>query len=316
MASDIATIRLAEATDAVALADLWDSAFDQRLSPDQWLIDRRRLEHTVVAVDDSGICGSIWGLPKRLRESDGDTALVHCIGSVAVAAHARGQGLARRLVAASLDGAADADWALLFTGTPDVYRSSGFETFEMRRSLTGAWAPSTAGERSLDVARTTVGPGAFDWARPVYENSRAGVTLAPVRRSVDWAMAAVRLQGAPIYTVCSGAVLLGYAVARISHDDGIVTGIVDEIAVAPAVAGEAEVWRALLAAITTDWAAAGVATCNIGVPEAVPDSAQHQAIRDFAPDAAYTADRTGMTRALRREPRLGSIRHFTAADYF
>src|SRR5690606_35735254 len=133
MASDIATIRTAQETDVAALVALWESAFERRLTPDQWLVDDERWAHTLVAVDGDGICGSIWGLPKRLREADGGTARVHCIGSVAVADRARGRGLARRLVGASLASASEADWALLFTGTPDVYRSNGFESFELRR---------------------------------------------------------------------------------------------------------------------------------------------------------------------------------------
>jgi len=124
-------VRSARAEDQPALAALWAAAFTPPLAPDQWLVDDERLSHTLVAEDDEGVCGSIYGLPKRLRESDGRVAHVHAIGSVAVAERARGRGLARRLVAATLDAAGDADWALLFTGTPEVYRSSGFTTFSM-----------------------------------------------------------------------------------------------------------------------------------------------------------------------------------------
>ncbi len=315
-ASEIATIRPAQESDTAALAALWDDAFDGRLSPAQWLVDRKRFAHTMVAVDEAGMCGSIWGLPKRLRETGGAAALVHCIGSVAVAPRARGRGLARRLLAASMAASGDADWALLFTGTPEVYSSSGFESFHMRRTLSGPWAPGAIAGGPLDVVRSVVGAGAFDRVRHVYEGSRAGLTLAPVRDSVDWAMAEVRLAGSPIYTVRIGGQLLGYAVARTFRRDGAVQGSIEEAAVTPGEDGEHEVWHALLAAIAADWTAAGVTTCELTAPDAAERSAQHQAIRVFAPGAEHTPDHTGMARALRREPRLEGIRHFTAADYF
>ena len=98
-------VRSARAEDQPALAALWAAAFTPPLAPDQWLVDDERLSHTLVAEDDEGVCGSIYGLPKSLRESDGAVARVHAIGSVAVAERARGRGLARRLVAATLDAA-------------------------------------------------------------------------------------------------------------------------------------------------------------------------------------------------------------------
>ncbi len=67
-------------------------AFMPPLAPDQWLVDDERLAHTRVAEDDEGLCGSIYGLPKRLRESDGGLAAVHAIGSVAVAERRGGRG--------------------------------------------------------------------------------------------------------------------------------------------------------------------------------------------------------------------------------
>ena len=107
------TIREARAEDQDALTALWATAFTPALAPDQWLVDDERLRHTLVASDEAGLYGSIYGLPKRLREEDGGVARVHAIGSVAVAERARGRGLARRLVAATLHAAGDADWALL-----------------------------------------------------------------------------------------------------------------------------------------------------------------------------------------------------------
>jgi predicted N-acetyltransferase YhbS len=304
-----AAIRPARAADEPALAALWATVFTPALAPDQWLVDGDRLAHTLVAEDREGVCGSIYGLPKRLRESDGGIADVHAIGSVAVAERARGQGLARRLVAATLQGGRDADWALLFTGTPEVYRSSGFETFSMSRTLAGAWNPPAAVEAAVEVengiVREVVGAGSFDALREVYERSRAGrVVLAPVRGDRDGEMAEVRMRGATLYRSIGGFSLLGYAIAE--SDGGV--GRLLESAVLPDSVG---VHRALLAAVAADWAVAGVTSCDLAVP-ALPDDD----LDAFAPEAVRQDDDTGMIRPLRREPRLHGIRHFTAADYF
>jgi len=306
------TFRVARAGDVAGLTALWATAFTPPLRPDQWLLDEERLAHTFVAEDAEGICGSIHGLPKRLREDGGGVAAVHAIGSVAVAERARGHGLARQLVAASMDAGRDAgaDWALLFTGTPDVYRSSGFETFSMPRTLTGRWvAPTLAGAPDR-VVRETVGPGAMGPLRTVYADSREGrVVLAPVRSDRDWAMAEVRLGGATLYRRSEGSTTLGYAVADIDGEVGTLL----ECAVTRDAEHAPGVHADLLAAVAADWATARVRSCDLAVP-AVPE--EEHALRAFAPDAVRQDDRTGMIRPLRRAARLHGIRHFTAADYF
>ncbi|WP_396658594.1 GNAT family N-acetyltransferase [Microbacterium oxydans] len=304
-------IRAARAEDQSALTALWATVFTPPLAPDQWLIDDDRLRHTLVAEDDRGVCGSIYGLPKRLREDDDGVAHVHAIGSVAVAGRARGQGLARRLVAATLETAGDAEWALLFTGTPEVYRSSGFETFVMARTLTGAWsAPMPRKhEESVEgrVECETVGLGSLRSLRDVYERSRAGrVVLAPVRSDRDAAMAEVRMRGATLYRRVEGSTVLGYVIAE--HRGGV--GVLLESAVLP---DSERVRDDLLSAVAADWALAGVSSCDLAVP-ALPD--EESALHAFAPQAVRQDDRTGMIRSLRRTARLDGIRHFTAGDYF
>ncbi|ALX66114.1 GNAT family N-acetyltransferase [Microbacterium sp. XT11] len=320
-----AVIRPATAADEPALARLWAAAFTPPLAPDQWLVDARRHKHTLVAEDADGLCGSIYGVPKRLRERDGGTAAVHAIGSVAVDARARGRGLARRLVAASLQTAGDADWALLFTGTPEVYRSSGFETFAMDRVLAGPWRAPSAAEGAAGVPAGT-GDGVLrrriganggrpsasgaavlpDAVRIAYEHSREGLVLAPVRREVDWEMAAVRLRGALLYT--HETTDSAYVVATIRGT----TGVVCEAAL-PTDADADGIRHALLTALAADWEAADVTDCDIAVPARPGDEG---AFAGFAPEARRLTDHTGMTRALRRRPRLDGIRHFTEADYF
>jgi len=306
-----ARIRAAVAEDEAGLAALWATAFAPPLTPDQWVVDSERLAHTLVAEDDEGLCGSIYGLPKRLRESEGGIAEVHAIGSVAVAAHARGQGLARRLVAATLEVGQGADWALLFTGAPEVYRSSRFETFSMPRALAGRWgACAMSAPAVTPVVTEPVGPGSFDTVRAVYERSREGrVVLAPVRSERDWAMAEVRMSGTTLYRRVEGSAVLGYAIAE--HRGEI--GSLLESAVLPDADDPAGVHRALLAAVSADWASAGVRSCDLAVP-ALPED--ERVMRDFAPEAVRQDDRTGMICPLRRAPRLHGIRHFTAGDYF
>ena len=300
-------IRAARVEDEPALTALWATAFAPALTPDQWLIDDERFAHTIVAEDDEGLCGSIYGLPKRLRESDGGIAEVQAIGSVAVAERSRGQGLARRLVTATLQAGRDADWALLFTGTPEVYRSSGFETFSMPRTLVGPWSPPVSAETEGLVVRETVGLGSLRPLREVYERSRAGgVVLAPVRGDRDRAMAEVRMRGATLYLRVEGSAPVGYAIAERRGDVGMLL----ESAVLPE-AGAAR--DDLLSAIGADWASAGVTSCDLAVP-ALED--EDRALRAFAPAAVRQDDRTGMIRPLRREARLRGIRHFTAGDYF
>lgn len=302
-----ATIRAACAEDQAALTALWATVFTPPLAPDQWLVDDERFAHTRVAEDDDGICGSIYGLPKRLRESDGGLAEVHAIGSVAVAERARGQGLARRLVTATLQAGHDADWALLFTGTPEVYRSSGFETFSMARTLAGPWRAAAPAGVEGRVVRESVGLGSLRPVREIYESSRDGrVSLAPVRGDRDWAMAEARMRGATLYRRIEGSTVVGYAIAERRGEVGMLL----ESAVRPDAGG---VRDDLLAAIAADWASAGVTSCELAVP-APPE--EDLAMRAFAPDAVRQNDRTGMIRPLRREPRLHGIRHFTAGDYF
>ncbi|MGW9159096.1 GNAT family N-acetyltransferase [Microbacterium sp. NPDC055665] len=302
-----ATIRVARAADQQALAALWATVFTPPLAPDQWLVDDERLAHTLVAEDGDGLCGSIYGLPKRLREADGGIAEVHAIGSVAVAERARGQGLARQLVAATLQAGRDADWALLFTGTPEVYRSSGFETFSMARTLAGPWRAPAPVETDDRVERETVGLGSLRPLREIYERSRDGrVVLAPVRGDRDWAMAEVRMSGATLYRRVEGSTVVGYVIAERRGEVGTLL----ESAVLPeAAAARGE----LLAAVAADWAAAGVTSCELAVP-ALPED--DLVMRDFAPEAVRQDDRTGMIRPLRRAARLHGIRHFTAGDYF
>lgn len=302
-------IRTAREDDQGGLTALWATAFTPPLAPDQWLLDDQRLARTLVAEDDEGLCGSIHGMPKGLREDDG-IAEVLAIGSVAVAERARGRGLARRLVAAALERAGRAEWALLFTGTPEVYRSSGFEAFSMARILVGPWRAPASSPDAGRVVRETVGAGSLETVREAYELSREGrVVLAPVRGDRDWSMAEARLNGATLYRAIEDDRTVAYAVARISGDVGLLL----ECAMVPGIYHAEDRWHELLGPLAADWAAAGVASCEAAIP-ALPE--EEHAIRAFAPEARRQEDRTGMIRPIRRAARVHGIRHLTEADYF
>jgi hypothetical protein len=214
-------------------------------------------------------------------------------------------------VTATLQAGRDADWALLFTGTPEVYRSSGFETFSMARTLAGPWQAPVPAETVDRVVRETVGLGSFRPLGEVYERSRAGrVVLAPVRGDRDRAMAEVRMRGATLYRRIEGSAVVGYAIAECRGEVGMLL----ESAVLPGIeTGAAGVRGDLLSAIASDWASAGVTSCDLAVPALREEDV---ALRAFAPEAVRQDDRTGMIRPLRREARLHGIRHFTAGDYF
>ncbi|MFJ1511768.1 GNAT family N-acetyltransferase [Cellulosimicrobium funkei] len=128
-------LRTATPDDVPSLYTLWDRAFDAPLMVPVYETDDGRLNRTHVAVDplDGGVVGSVYWTPRGLGGPDGDTLRAGGVANVAIAPEARGRGLVRALLSRAVeqmehDGT---DVALLFTGTPDVYRSSGFETFDV-----------------------------------------------------------------------------------------------------------------------------------------------------------------------------------------
>ncbi|WP_433675259.1 GNAT family N-acetyltransferase [Microbacterium gorillae] len=292
------TFRNAALADEPELFALWAAAFTPPLAPDQWLLDADRHAHTQVAVLGGQVVGSVYGMPKTLHEDD-RIASVHAIGSVAVAPAARGRGAAARMVERSLDDAraAGREWALLFTDTPGVYRSSGFRQLPMRRVRSGAWSAIDGVADVNSVATDEEGLRAVD---AIYRASRTGrVSLAPSRGDLDFRAAAFRLSGTTLHRT-EGA----YAIEHV--EDGV--GVIDELACAPDHSADE-----VLSAVAGSWAAAGVTSCSIAIP-ALPEL--DDAIARFAHAAIDEADTTAMVRALTREPRLTHPRHFGAADYF
>lgn len=128
-------LRTATPDDVPALYALWGRAFDAPLMVPVYETDDGRLDRTHVAVDpdDGRVVGSVYWTPRELGGPGGGTLRAGGVANVATAPEARGQGLVRALLARAVEQMEQdgADVALLFTGTPDVYRSSGFETFDV-----------------------------------------------------------------------------------------------------------------------------------------------------------------------------------------
>lgn len=126
-------LRTATLDDVPALHDLWRRAFDAPLMVPVHETDAGRLGRTVVAVDAGRVLASVYWVPREIGAPDGGTLLAGGVANVASAPEARGRGLVRGALAVAVEQmtAAGADVSLLFTGTPDVYRSSGWETFDV-----------------------------------------------------------------------------------------------------------------------------------------------------------------------------------------
>lgn len=159
-------LRTATPDDVPALYALWERAFDAPLMVPVYETDDGRLDRTHVAVDphDGRVVGSVYWTPRELGGPDGGTLRAGGVANVATAPEARGRGLVRALLSRAVEqmGRDGADVALLFTGTPDVYRSSGFETFDvplLRGAPRPVDDPDTAVSDPADDALAASAPG-------------------------------------------------------------------------------------------------------------------------------------------------------------
>ncbi|WP_168210049.1 GNAT family N-acetyltransferase [Oerskovia sp. KBS0722] len=136
--------RTATPADVPSLYALWAAAFDAPLMVPVHETDDGRLDRTVVAVlpgptpAEDRVVASVCWTPRTLVGLPGPdgaatTLAVGGVSNVASAPDVRGRGLVRLALAEAVEQmhAADMDASLLFTGTPGVYRPSGWETFEV-----------------------------------------------------------------------------------------------------------------------------------------------------------------------------------------
>ncbi|TGJ95253.1 hypothetical protein DLJ96_16770, partial [Actinotalea fermentans ATCC 43279 = JCM 9966 = DSM 3133] len=137
-------LRTVTPADLPSLYALWAMAFDAPLMVPVYETDPGRLDRTVVAIlpgptpAADRVVASVCWTPRTLVGLPGPdgattTLTVGGVANVASAPDMRGRGLIRLALAeavARMD-AAGMDASLLFTGTPGVYRPSGWETFEV-----------------------------------------------------------------------------------------------------------------------------------------------------------------------------------------
>ncbi|MFJ7200478.1 MULTISPECIES: GNAT family N-acetyltransferase [unclassified Streptomyces] len=284
-----AVIRTATAADDPALAALWRRCFDAPHIVGLHALDPDRHRHTFVAqnADGDGIDAVVVYVPRLIRDARGTPRRVGGIGSVATRPEARGQGLVRRLLEAAEHTmrAERCDWSLLFTGTPGVYRGSGWQEFASTYTEGTLAPPPAAGELRIReaTARDAVEVAALHHA---YNADRP---LSSVRAPEDWAVRVPAWYGPPARSLVaedpgSGA-LVGWMVAQ--YEGECVE--VREFAGAPRSLGE------LLAAVGERGRAAGLDRARVRLPDAPEVRA---ALPALLADARQVTEHVGMARPL------------------
>ncbi|MGW8889601.1 GNAT family N-acetyltransferase [Streptomyces sp. NPDC055749] len=179
-------VRTAVPADEPDLHALWRLCFDAPQIPAVYALDPDRHRRTFVAESDGRIDAVVVYVPRLIRDAQGVPQLVGGIGSVATRPSARGRGLVRRLLTEAVrtmtaDGCA---WSLLFTGTPGVYRSSGWREFRStydEGALAQAPAPGVFRVRAATAADT----GAVAALHTAHNATRP---LSSLRGPEDWAV--------------------------------------------------------------------------------------------------------------------------------
>lgn len=298
-----AELRRARIGDEPGLAALWAQAFDAPIMLPQWSLDPDRHARTIVAVRDGEVVGSVYGLAQQLRAVGGAVHRVLGIADVAVAPSARGLGLARsmmdRIAADALDDGVH--WALLFTGTPGVYRGAGYTRFSQRRLRRGTVAPSSPYARTPGVETEPVVTADLAELGPMHEHVSARHPMSALRSDLGWRRARLWFEGADLVTArAADGAILAYAIVRASAAD------------APASVLEAG-WAGAGAGASADLAAVlgrGLARHSGAVVElALPDAPEvSAALHSVVPAAEWIPDETAMFRPLAVDP-SGTCRH-------
>lgn len=183
-----ATLRTATPADEPALAALWGECFVAPHLPALYALDPDRHHRTFVAEQDGRIDAVVVYVPRQLRDAHGVPQRVGGLGSVATRPEARGQGLIRRLlVEAERTMTAElCAWSLLFTGTPGVYRGSGWQEFPspVTEGTITRGGPRPHGRFRIRTATPADGP-ALAALRAAYDEHRP---LSSVRTDEEWAV--------------------------------------------------------------------------------------------------------------------------------
>ncbi|MFJ7255978.1 GNAT family N-acetyltransferase [Streptomyces sp. NPDC098085] len=256
-----AVLRTATAADDPALAALWQRCFDAPHIAALHALDPDRHRHTFVAQNGpgGGIDAVVVYVPRLIRDAHGTPQRVGGIGSVATRPEARGQGLVRRLLveAERTMRAEQCAWSLLFTGTPGVYRGSGWQEFGS--TYTEGTLATRAAPGAFRVRAATAQDGAEVVAlHHAYNANRA---LSSLRAPEDWAVRVPAWYGPVARSLvaedpASGA-LVGWIVAQ--HAGEYVE--VREFAGAPECLGE------LFAAVGEQGREAGLSRARVRIPD-------------------------------------------------
>ncbi|WP_406098682.1 GNAT family N-acetyltransferase [Streptomyces sp. NBC_01013] len=285
-----AVVRTASPADDPALAALWKRCFAAPHLSDLHALDPERHRHTFVAenAEGDGIDAVVVYVPRLIRDATGTPQRVGGIGSVATRPEARGRGLIRLLLAAAerTMTAEQCAWSLLFTGTPGVYRSSGWKEFESTYTE-GVVAPSAAPAAFPVRGATPEDTGEVAALHHAYNVSRP---LTSLREPGDWAVRVTAWYGPAEPSLVavdpvSGAVT-GWIVAQHAGDCVEVREF----------AGAIDCLGALLCAVGSRARAAGLTRARVRIPDA-PEVAA--ALPALLSDARQVTEHTGMAKPLR-----------------
>ncbi|WP_406448305.1 GNAT family N-acetyltransferase [Streptomyces sp. NBC_00876] len=284
-----ANIRTATAADDPALAALWRRCFDAPHIAALHALDPERHRHTFVAQNAAGdgIDAVVVYVPRLIRDAAGTPQRVGGIGSVATRPEARGQGLVRRLLAAAerTMTAEQCAWSLLFTGTPGVYRGSGWQEFGS--TYTEGTLATAAGPDTFPVREATA-QDAVEVAA-LHHAYNANRPLSSLRAPEDWAVRVPAWYGPaeqPLVAVDPGSgALTGWIVAQ--H-------VGDRVEVREFAGADGSL-ETLLAAAGSRGRAAGLTRARVRLPDAPGVAA---ALPALLADARQVTEHVGMARPL------------------
>ncbi|OKH92234.1 GNAT family N-acetyltransferase [Streptomyces uncialis] len=309
-------IRTARPGDDDALLTLWAECFPGvRRLPALHALDPGRYHRTFVAARADGTLDAVVVyVPRSVRDANGTPHRIGGIGSVATRPEARGRGLVRALLSAATDTMTDEGcaWSLLFTGTPGVYRGSGWTEFA-RPTTEGRLAaphtvPSAPGETPTPHRVRAVTPADTPALARLQSAYNATRPLTAVRGPDDWRVRVPALYARPCWSLLAedpaDGTLTGWLVARPAAPGR--TDVL-ETALHP---GHPDALGALYTALADRVRAAGHTRVRVLLP---PSPAVTEAEpRLLAPGTVTTgADTSGMARPL-LAPRAAVTRTVTA----
>ncbi|MFD4764131.1 GNAT family N-acetyltransferase [Streptomyces sp. NPDC058439] len=256
-----AVIRTTTAADEASLAALWQRCFDAPHIAALHALDPDRHRHTFVAQNGpgGGIDAVVVYVPRLIRDAHGTPQRVGGIGSVATRPEARGQGLVRRLLVAAerTMTAEQCAWSLLFTGTPGVYRGSGWQEFGSTYTEGTLAVPAASG--TFRVRETTARDTAEVAA--LHHAYNANRPLSSLRAPEDWSVRVPAWYGPVECSLVAedpaSGTLAGWIVAQ--HVGAYVE--VREFAGAPECLGE------LFAAVGARGRGAGLSRARVRIPD-------------------------------------------------